>query len=77
MVKQTNLEAGLIWRKRENQERAGPEEELAAVGPVSEEDGDAEEKSESRDEFAKVVLTVEELSVWFQQAGMRCILTYP
>jgi hypothetical protein len=36
------------------------------VGPVSEGDGDAEEKSESRDEFTKVVLTVEGLSVWLQ-----------
>jgi hypothetical protein len=66
MVKQTNLEAGLMWRKRANQERAGPEEGLAAVVPASDDDGDAEENSESRDEFPKVVLTVEELSVWFQ-----------
>jgi hypothetical protein len=37
---------------------------LAAVVPASDDDGDAEENSESSDEFAKVVLTVEELSVW-------------
>lgn len=63
IAKQTNLEAGLMCRKRANQERSGPEEELAAVGPASDGDGDAEENSESRDEFAKVVATVEELSV--------------
>jgi hypothetical protein len=71
MVKQTNLEVGLMCRKRANQERSGPEEELAVVGPASEGDGDAEEKSESRDEFTKVVLTVEELLVWLQRAGME------